>query len=406
LGAYQPEVRGLLSTGVERLDEILGGGVQRGLNVAFIGSFEEDNLLLMHQVAYGLLKNGYRVFVVEFRQAPDVLKEWLSYYGIRYENYIENGRLKIMDGFTNLYSLQPVRGEDIIPNPRDLGITVGIIRNELISGNYDVLLIDDLTVLYALQSDKDAYTRVVIRLANSVKELKSQMFAGINSEVIEKGDLTKLLLPFEYVIEVANGRIKPLRSHYPLKLPAEYIPYRKTERGIESLWERYYSLRDLKNSLHLDEEGNLWSGSSRVQIINEQSEASLIEFVYHYLGPEDGKKFLYLWGRYEFHGIGEDYKNVYESLKSVFEHFASSTETSGGGRMEVVQLEEDLIVLRGKNLFPRMRGFKHPAHVNYAGEIAQFLEEYTGEKWEGDEIHCQAMGHDYCEFVFRRKASW
>ncbi len=395
----------MLSTGMARLDEILGGGVRRGLNVALIGSFEEDNLLLMHQMAYDMLMNGHRILIAEFRQTPDVLKEWLSYYGIRYEDYIKDGRLKILDGFTNLYSTQPAQGEEVIPNPRDLGITVGIIRNELTSGNYDVLIIDDLTVLYALQSDTDAYTRVIIKLANSIKGLRGQVFAGVNSEVIEKGDLMKLLLPFEYVIEVANGRIKPLRSYYPLRLPAGYIPYRKTERGIESLWESYYSLRDLKNSLYLDEEGNLWSGSSRVQIIDEQSEASLIEFVYHYLGPEEGRKFLYLWGRYEFRGIGRAYKNVYESLKAAFEHFISSTETSGGGRLEIVQLEEDLIVLRGRNLFPRIKGFEHPAHVNYAGEIAQFLEEYTGEKWEGDETHCQAMGHEYCELVFKKKVS-
>ncbi|ASJ07261.1 V4R domain-containing protein [Thermococcus pacificus] len=390
---------------MERLDEILGGGIREGLNVALIGSFDEDNLLLMHQMAYNLLKSGHRILVAEFRQAPDVLKEWLSYYGIKYDDYIENGRLKILDGFTNLYSSQPVRGEGIIPNPRDLGITAGIIQNELTSGNYDVLIIDDLTVLYALHSDKDAYIRVIIRFINSIKKLGRQVFAGINSEVTEKGDLAKLLLPFEYVIEVANGRIKPLRSYYPLRLPAGHIPYRKTENGLESTWDSYLSLQELKNSLYLDDEGNLWSGSDKVQIINEESEASLIEFVYHYLGPGEGRKFLYLWGRYEFRGVGEAYKNIHESLRAVLEDIAASTETSGGGRLEIVQLEDDLVVLRGRNLFPRIKGFKHPAHVNYAGEIAQLLEEYTGEKWEGDETRCQAMGHNYCEFVFRRKVS-
>lgn len=386
-----------------RLDDVLGGGIREGLNVALIGSFDEDNLLLMHQMACNILRSGHRVLLAEFRQAPNVLKEWLSHYGIKYENYIENGRLKILDGFTNLYSSQPVRGEGIIPNPRDLGITVGIIRDELASGNYEVLVIDDLTILYALQSDKDAYTRVVIRFINSIKELGGQVFAGINSEVTEKEDLAKLLLPFEYVIEVANGQIKPLRSYYSPRVPAGRIPYRKTEKGLEDLRESYYSLQDLKNSLHLDEKGNLWMGSERVQIIGEEGEASLVEFAYHYLGPEEGKKFLYLWGRYEFRGMGRAYKNMYDSLRTALEDLASSTEVSGGGKLERVELEDDLIVLRGRNLFPRMRGFKYPAHINYAGEIAQLLEEYTGEKWEGDETRCQAMGHSYCEFVFRKK---
>ncbi|ASJ03742.1 hypothetical protein A3L09_06210 [Thermococcus profundus] len=389
---------------MERLDEALGGGFKRGLNVAIVGSFEEDNLLFMHQIAYALLKQGLRVLVAEFRQDPAILRDWLSYYGIDYGEYLEKGQAKILDGFTNLYAPQSKSGKDVIPNPRDLGITVGIIRNELSTGDYDVLIIDDLTVLYSLQADRDAYTRIIIRLVNSIKGLNEQVFAGVNSEVLEKGDLAKLLLGFEYVLEVKEGKIKILRSPYPVGLPTKYLPYKKTERGIEDLWESYYTLKDIKENLTLDEEGNLWSGSSRVQIISEESEASLVEFVYQYLGPGEGKKFLYLWGRYEFRGAGATYRNIHATLRETLERFIKGTEASGGGKLDIVQISDDIIILRGKNLFPRLRSFQYPAHVNYAGEIAQFLEEYTGDPWEGEEVHCQAQGYEYCEFVFKRKS--
>ncbi|NJE60175.1 hypothetical protein E3E51_00100 [Thermococcus sp. 21S7] len=388
---------------MERLDEMFGGGIEEGSSVAFIGSICRDNIILMHQLVSNVLNAGYRVLLVEFRQSVDVLRKELLHYNIDYSPFVETGMLRILDGFSNLYGVERIQGVNVLSNPLDLGITSAVIRDTMVSGDFDFLVIDDLNVLYTLQSNPKTYLRAIVRLVNSIKSRGFQTFGAFSEDVFEGSDLTAGLMPFDYVLDVREGYITVRRSLQPMKIAVPRIPYVKTERGLEPIWGRHETLESMRKDLWLDEEGNLWLGNSRVQIIDEKSEASLIEFVYEYLGPEEGKRFLYLWGKKEFFGIGKAIRNYHTSLREALETSSTMTESSGGGRLELVEIGEGIVIMRGKNLFPRSTGHAYPFHVHYAGEIAQLLSEFTGEQWEGEEVKCQAMGSDYCEFVFKRR---
>lgn len=393
----------MIETGIRKLDEILGGGLLPGSSTAFLGSIERDNIIFMHQIVQNLLRKGWRVLLVEFRQSIDVLIEELKHYGIQYDEFISSDRLLILDGFSNLYGPISRKGPNVIPNPLDLGITSAIIRDTAIKGKYDLLVIDDLTSQYALQSDKKLYIRAVIKLINSIKSAGISVFGAILEDVFEKSEFAMSLIPWDYIFEVSNGFISIKRTLQPVRVLFSRMPYGKSEDGIQLVWESYESLEAIKRNLILDEEGNLWFQGERIQLIGEDSEASLIEFTYRYLGHREGKRFLYLWGRYEFRGVGKAYRNFQNSLKEALEYFSKATKASGGGILEPIELRDDFVVIRGKNLFPLKKGSQHPLHVNYAGEIAQLISEFTGEEWEGDEVKCQATGSDYCEFVFRKK---
>ncbi|WP_246112280.1 V4R domain-containing protein [Thermococcus aciditolerans] len=393
----------MIPLGMKRLDEVLGGGIEEGSSLAFVGSICRDNIVLMHQLVFNLLKAGYRVLIVEFRQSPDMLRKELLHYNIDYSGFVENGQLRIFDGFSNLYGVERIQGANVLSNPLDLGITSAVIRDTMSGGGFDFLVIDDLNVLYTLQSNSKAYLRAIVRLVNSIKRKGFQTFAAFSEDVFERSDLTAGLMPFDYVFEVKDGYITLRRSLQPLKVPSPRMPYVKTELGVEDILERHTTLESIKRDLWLDEMGNLWLGDTRVQLINEDSEASLVEFVYEYLGPEDGKRFLYLWGRKEFIGIGRAARNQYDNLRDALLSVKFATESSGGGRIEIVEVQEDFVVLRGRNLFPSRKGYSYQFHINYAGELSQFLTEFTGEQWEGEEVKCQSIGSEYCEFVFRRK---
>lgn len=391
----------MLSLGLRELDEMLGGGVEEGSSVAFIGSIEYDNIILMHQAVLEALKDGKKVLLVNFRQPPQTLLRELRNYGIDYEPYLD-GPLTLMDGYSNLYGTGGQGGKNVIPNPLDLGITTAIIKDILQKENYDILAIDDVTSQYTLQSNPKTYIKAVVRLINSVKFFGKASFVAVNTEVFEKPDLAAVLIPFDYVIEVARGIIKVKRSFQPLRVVEPKVPYIRTQRGICSMKEHHQSIEGIKAQLKAGKNGTLWLGNDRVQIVDEETERSLIETIYGFLGPEKGKGLLYTWGKKQFIGYGE-YARKYEAdLKKSLEDIFKFTLASGGGRLELVELSDSVVVVRGTSLFPGGEGYPHPIHAHYAGALAQFLTEFTGERWEGEETKCEAMGARYCEFVLRK----
>lgn len=52
----------MLKTGIRQVDDALDGGIIESSAVAFVGSLEYDNIILMHQVALNALKDGKKSF--------------------------------------------------------------------------------------------------------------------------------------------------------------------------------------------------------------------------------------------------------------------------------------------------------------------------------------------------------
>jgi len=391
----------MLSLGVRQLDDILGGGVEEGSSVAFVGSIEYDNVILMHQAVLQALRDGKRVLLVDFRQPPPTLLKELKNHGIDYRPFIGKS-LTILDGYSNLYGQSTQSGKNVLPNPLDLGITTAIIREALQKEDYDILVIDDVTSQYTLQSNPKIYIKAVVRLVNSVKSLGKTTFVAVCSDVFEKSDLAAILIPFDYIIQVSNGSLRVKRSLQPLKVVEPRFSYMRTYEGIRPTKDHYQSLEGLKSQLRSGENGSIWLRDVRVQIVDEPTERSLIETVYDFLGPEKGKELLYTWGKKQFLGYGEYSKrhntNIEEALEDVFKF----TMAGGGGKLELVELSDSVIIVRGTNLFPGGKGYPYPFHLNYAGSLAQFVTEFTGERWEGEETKCTVMGAEHCEFVLRR----
>ncbi|GAB6135334.1 V4R domain-containing protein [Thermococcus prieurii] len=391
----------MLSLGVRQLDDILGGGVEEESSVAFVGSIEYDNVILMHQAVLQALRDGKRVLLVDFRQPPPTLLKELKNHGIDYEPFMGKS-LTILDGYSNLYGQATQSGKDVLPNPLDLGITTAIIKEALQKRNYEILVIDDVTSQYTLQSNPKIYIKAVVRLVNSVKSLGKTTFVAVCSDVFERSDLAAILIPFDYIIEASNGKITIKRTLQPLRVLEPKFAYVRTKAGINPVKEHYQSLEGLKTHLKAEEDGTIWIGDVRVQITEEPAERSLIETVYDFLGPEKGKELLYAWGKKQFLGYGEYSKKHSSNVEEALEDLFKFTMAGGGGKLELVELSDSVVIARGTNLFPGGKGYPYPFHPHYAGSLAQFLTEFTGERWEGEETKCEAMGAEHCEFVLRK----
>jgi KaiC/GvpD/RAD55 family RecA-like ATPase len=341
----------MLSLGVKQLDDILGGGVEEGSSVAFVGSVEYDNVILMYQAVLEALKDGKLVLVVDFRQPPSTLLKELRNHSIDCGPFLGKS-LTILDGYSNLYGKGVQSGRNVLPNPLDLGITTAIIREILREDKYDILVIDDVTSQYILQASPKIYIKAVVRLVNSVKSLGKTTFVAIYSEVFEKSDLAAILMPFDYVIGVSMGVIEVKRSFQPIRVVEPRFAYIRTRKGIIPMEEHYQSLEGLKAQLRAGETGTIWLREVRVQIVDEITEKSLIEAIYDYLGPEKGKELLYLWGKKQFMGYGEHSKKHNTNVEKALEDIFKFTIASGGGKLELVELSDSVVIIRGTNLFP------------------------------------------------------
>ena len=250
----------------------------------------------MHQAVFEALKDGKRVLMVDFRQPPSTLLRELENHGVDYEQFLDKS-LTILDGYSNLYGQGVRGGKNVLSNPLDLGITTAIIRELLQRENYDLLVIDDVTAQYTLQTNPKTYIKAVVRLVNSVKLLGKTTFVAVCSEVFEKPDLTAILIPFDYVVKVSNGVISVKRSLRPLRIPEPEFSYVRTKRGLLPTGEYYSSFEGLKSHLKFGEDGVILLGGTRVQIVDEKAERALVETAYGFLGVERGREFLYAWGQ-------------------------------------------------------------------------------------------------------------
>ncbi|WP_297521029.1 V4R domain-containing protein [Thermococcus sp.] len=393
----------MISLGVKQLDDIIGGGVEEGSSIAFVGSIEYDNVILMHQAAHEALKKGKRVLIVDFRQPPSKLLKELRNHGVDYGDFLGKS-LTILDGYSNLYG-HGKGGENVLPDPLDLGITTAIIKEALQRGEYDILVIDDVASQYVLQSDAKGYVKAIVRLVRSAKSLGKTVFVAVCADVFEGSSLAAVLLPFDYVVDVAGGVVEVKRSPQPLKVAEPKFSYVRNREGIRLRKELYQSVEGLKAHLQPGEGGTLWLRAlvdQRVQVREEETEKRLIETIYDFLGPDRGRELLYVWGRKQFVGYGEYSKRHSTGVREALEDLFKFTLASGGGKLELVELSDSLVVIRGKNLFPGGEGYHYPLHPNYAGSFAQFLTEFTGKPWEGEETKCEAMGAEHCEIVLRK----
>lgn len=70
-----------ISTGIEGLDELLGGGIIRGTSTAFIGSSGSGKTLLMLSFAANSALNGENVVYISFEEPKQQIEETLKFLG-------------------------------------------------------------------------------------------------------------------------------------------------------------------------------------------------------------------------------------------------------------------------------------------------------------------------------------
>ncbi|MET1128631.1 MAG: ATPase domain-containing protein [Thermoproteota archaeon] len=165
-----------LSTGNEELDEKLGGGIPIPSMLLVEGDNGSGKSVLAHQVAYGALKSGLRVYYVT---TEATVKELI----LQMENLSFNVKKFFLRGSLRLYSAY-VRGMEWKPEAgkRALASFIGFMQRT--ADAWDMFVVDSLTMLltYAEPAEVFALVSQGRRLVSRGKVLLMTLHRGVLPE--------------------------------------------------------------------------------------------------------------------------------------------------------------------------------------------------------------------------------
>lgn len=106
MGLAYPASSELMSSGCERLDQMLGGGFYRGSTVLITGSAGTGKTTLAFQAVAAACARGERCLVLSFEESPAQLIRNLASVGLELQGWVDAGQLTIAAQRSTSYGLE------------------------------------------------------------------------------------------------------------------------------------------------------------------------------------------------------------------------------------------------------------------------------------------------------------
>lgn len=145
----------MLSTGVEGLDSLLGGGIPQGHIVAVVGTFGTGKTTLGIHFIYEGLKNGEDCIILSFDEDEESIIENASNFGMNLSDFGDQVQVVRLEAVDMRRSMERLESE--IPE---------VIRNN----NTSRILVDTISVVETLFGDADRY-KMLAKLRNTLKSV-------------------------------------------------------------------------------------------------------------------------------------------------------------------------------------------------------------------------------------------
>ncbi len=133
-----------LSTGVKKLDEILGGGIPRGFLVAVAGEpGTGKTVLCIHFAWQGILEGDKVVYVTTEESRESVLRQ-AEVLGMRLADAVERGSAIVIDALlsTDQWSLRALNPEDLVEKVVEAKKKLGYGRARLVVDSMSAFWLD------------------------------------------------------------------------------------------------------------------------------------------------------------------------------------------------------------------------------------------------------------------------
>jgi len=112
------QVANRVSTGIRIIDELLGGGLEKGSSVLLRSSPFVDAVPVAQEWLFNRLSQGDRGLYLVNNKAPDVVLEQMRNYGWRVKPFLDRGTLKFIDAYSGILGVKS-SDQFCVGNPLD-----------------------------------------------------------------------------------------------------------------------------------------------------------------------------------------------------------------------------------------------------------------------------------------------
>lgn len=218
----------LFETGINGLDELLGGGIRWGSAVT-IASDLLDREILCHQIVANALKRGFIVYYLCFKEAPERLKLLMKEVNLNAEHY-ENKRLlrfytpletELTRKLKDSSELIKVFDEFTTRMMRDVALHV-------IKGKKVLFVLNNVSALYNLLHEDPRWRDFITKGSSWLRKL----IKVISVQISELKDLEAAESIADFCIALKEIDGIPYIKATKVSILG-WVPYRSTPNGIE-----------------------------------------------------------------------------------------------------------------------------------------------------------------------------
>jgi small GTP-binding protein len=155
----------MISTGIKKLDEDLGGGIKEGSTMLLYAEPGVENLEFAYEILFTSLANGINCLYFVNNKRPRTVKEILRSSSWNTDAYEAKGTFNFIDGYSRLIGAGHEAGF-CVGDPTDIKEIDKVLTNVIKKSKNSVIVFDNLSALFDLDVD---YNVLLEHLENWIK---------------------------------------------------------------------------------------------------------------------------------------------------------------------------------------------------------------------------------------------
>lgn len=400
---------------MRELDVLLGGGFIKDSPVLLLTESGSMGELLSLQIANNRIQEGDYGLIFDLDFPPIRIREWSKSFNWNLQNFENEERLFIVDGFTNLYSQLPTDEKHVVENPRDLVYLDSYLHDltplfeEHKKKLFGIFFLSNTFLTKGQQLDK--IINLVYKNRITLSQYGTSMFV-FDKGMMDEKTLSTLEHAFDYVIELKvveqeNRFQKYLRV---VKSPLisyinDMVPYEIGPNGISLRTEIVREFESLKQNAKMMQDGVIELLGIRMLFFPAEVLPQISKTLFDRYGYEAGYELVRSLGKEFAQKTFREFADVFKvtSVEEAASFYAQISTLMGFGEVIISEfnLEKGVVGLRMPNsaICTYLKNLGKNTGAFAEGVITGVAELFLGPKSKCEEVKCLAKGDEYCEYL-------